>query len=88
MKIIKELYNKIWAALSGIFELVIPTGCKEVYCYNNQLTKLILPNDCEIVYCRNNKLNVLVIPDSCKKVWADMKSITELNKVKKLDLWI
>ena len=71
-------------------KLIIPDGCKSksVSCYNNQLKELILPNSCDTISCWGNQLKVLVIPDGCREVWADMKSVTELNKVNILNLWI
>ena len=36
----------------------------------------------------NKNIIQLIIPDRCEYIWADMKSVTELNKVEHLDLWI
>ena len=69
-------------------DFIIPDGCKAVRCDNNQLTELIIPDGCESVWCYNNQLKELIIPDGCTEVVADMKSMTELNKVKELNLWI
>ena len=51
-------------------------------------TKVIIPNSCEGISCRANQLKELVIPAGCEWVWADMKSVTELNKVDRLYLYI
>lgn len=72
----------------NIIELVIPDGRKSVSCHNNQLKKLIIPNGCDIVGCWNNQLKEFIIPNGCEWVWADMKSITELNEVDRLYLCI
>ena len=50
--------------------------------------KLIVSDGCELVNCMNNQLKELIIPDGCVWVRADMKSITELNKVEYLNLYI
>ena len=84
-----ELGQRILDIFSNnIIELVIPAGCKEVYCYNNQLKELVIPAGCEYVSCWDNQLKELVIPDGCKEVWADMKSVTELNKIEELRLYL
>ena len=64
-----EQQNKLYLWTMNIIELILPDGCKEVYCFNNQLKELIIPKWCECVL-------------------ADMKSINELNKVDRLNLWI
>ena len=72
----------------NIIELVIPDGCETVYCFFNQLKELIIPDGCLYVSCFNNQLKKLILHDECKWIWADMKSVTELNKVDYLRLWI
>ena len=77
-----NLYNM------DIIELIIPDGCETVWCWNNQLKELIIPEGCKRVDCENNQLKELIIPDECKWVRADLKSMTELNKVYDLNLYI
>ena len=50
-KVILEPQNIIDVSNSNIIELVIPRGCKILYCWNNQLTELVVPNGCENIYC-------------------------------------
>ena len=69
-------------------KLIIPDSCEYVDCNNNQLKELNIPDVCENVHCYNNQLKELVIPNGCGWVWADMKSVTELNKAYRLNLWI
>ena len=68
--------------------LILPDGCKEVWCYNNQLKELVIPNGCKEVYCCYNQLKEFIVPNGCGKFWADMKSITKLNKIDNLRLFI
>ena len=86
--IIPDVCKKVWCFDNQLTELIIPDGCKYVRCYDNQLTKVIIPNSCEGISCRANQLKELVIPAGCEWVWADMKSVTELNKVDRLYLYI
>ena len=41
-----------------------------------------------IVSCWDDQLKELIIPDGCGFVLVDMKSVTELNKVKNLNLLV
>ena len=49
---------------------------------------MIIPDGCMCVFCEDNQLKELILPNSCKEVWADMKSVTILNKIEELNLWI
>ena len=71
----------------NITELVLNENCESVWCQNNQLTELVLNDNCEKVRCWNNKLKELDTNKS-EYVSCDMKSLTNLNKVKELRLWI
>ena len=69
-------------------KLILNSVCKVVYCQNNQLKELIITDSCRWIKCHNNQLEKLFIPAGCVEVWADMKSVTVLNKVEDLNLWI
>ena len=83
-----ERENELYLYSMNIIELIIPDGYEYVSCWNNQLKELIIPEGCKVVCCQNNQLKELVIPNGCKRVMADMKSITELNKVDNLYLYL
>ena len=59
-----------------------------LWLWSENIIELIIPDGCEYVSCWNNQLKELVIPNGCGWVWADMKSVTELNKAYRLNLWI
>ena len=80
--------EKVICYNNKLTELIVSAGCKKVSCSNNQLKELIITEGCVKVDCSYNQLKELIIPDGCVYVWADMKSVTELNKVKDLNLWI
>ena len=82
----QQVYSWLWS--ENIIELIIPDGCEYVSCEYNQLKELIIPDGCVYVNCRHNQLKELIIPNDCEWVWADMKSVTELNKVNNLYLYI
>ena len=82
-------YQKyLYLSYMNIVELILPDGCRVVNCENNQLKELIIPNSCKSISCHNNQLKELIVTDVCTFVRADMKSVTELNKVYDLRLWI
>ena len=85
-KVVELEQQILYIYSKNIIELIIPDGCEWVLCWDNQLKELIIPDGCKRVYCHNNQLKELIIPNGC--VWADMKSVTELNKVNRLYLWI
>ena len=86
--IIPDGCETVWCYNNQLKELIIPDGCKVVYCWKNQLKELIIHEGCEYVRCHNNQLKELFIPDGCKEIRADMKSVTVLNKVDELRLYI
>ena len=63
-------------------KVVVLEQQNELYLYRMNIIELIIPVGC------NNQLKELIIPDGCVEVVADMKSITELNKVDVLNLLI
>lgn len=83
-----EQQVELYLHYRNIVELIIPDGCEDIRCWNNQLKKLNIPNGCKFVDCSYNQLTELIIPDSCVEVVADMKSITVLNEVRHLSLII
>ena len=86
--VIPDGYKIVRCYNNQLKELIVPDGCKIVSCLDNQLKELIIPEGCEYVSCWDNQLKELVIPDGCKEVWADMKSVTELNKIEELRLYL
>ena len=83
-------YNELWCENSNLTKLSIPYNCSNdrIYCWDNKLKELILLNSCIEIWCDGNQLKEFTIPENTKIVYCDMKSVTELNKVNKLNLWI
>lgn len=83
-------YNELWCGYFNLTKLIIPYNCSKdyIYCFSNKLKELILLNSCIEIWCDENQLKEFVIPENIKIVQCDMKSVTVLNKVNKLNLWI
>lgn len=60
MKIIKELYNKIWAALSAYYKKIkgdsVNHSQRMIMCFNNHLNELVVSEDCVYIECSYNYL--------------------------------
>jgi hypothetical protein len=78
-----EVNSDDWLSCSSkdLVELIIPKGCKGVFCQDNQLTELIIPEGCKWVSCKDNQLTELIIPDGCKGVRSDL-GLINLNDYK------
>jgi hypothetical protein len=61
----------------SLIELVLPK-CRDVYCYNNQLTELIIPEGCEYVECQYNNLIKLIIPENCEFIGCVNNKLNKL----------
>jgi Leucine-rich repeat (LRR) protein len=64
----------------SLIELVLPK-CRDVYCYNNQLTDLYgienLTNLRQLI-CFNNQLTELIIPEGCEYVECQYNNLIKL----------
>jgi hypothetical protein len=61
-----------------LIELVIPQGCKKVYCSYSSLTKLIIPEGVEFISCIYNFLTELIIPNGCKFISCHHNNLNKL----------
>ena len=77
-----EKEDVISLSYKDIIELVLPEGCKKVYCYDNQLTELIIPEGCTEVDCSNNKLTELILPEGCEWIYCHHNNLTNFNPPK------
>ena len=85
--ILNENCQSVYCWNNQLTELILNENCQSVYCWNNQLTELILNENCQSVYCWNNQLKEFDT-NKAQIVECDMKSLTNLNKVEELYLWI
>ena len=56
--------------------------------WGNEITELVICGKHKKIRCHYNQIKELIIPDGCECIEADMKSVTELNKVDYLHLYI
>jgi hypothetical protein len=77
-----EKQDAIDVSNKDIIELVLPEGCKKVFCYVNKLIELVIPEGCKRVHCSNNQLTNLVVAEGCVEIYCHHNQLTEFNPPK------
>ena len=77
-RVIIDSQDFIDLSYKNIVELILPSGIKDVSCYNNQIKELILPSGVKNVHCSNNQIKELILPSGIQYVYCENNDITGL----------